>query len=228
MQEELEALNNSGFHSIGVPSEWGSKEYRAVYTVPVYSFHSIGVPSEWGQWVKFLELYSASKVSIQLVSPASGDFSIRSKDLLLENVVFPFNWCPQRVGTQGTKRITVLVYVFPFNWCPQRVGTLMAPQWPTVKVVFPFNWCPQRVGTGDAPDSQGCKALHPVSIQLVSPASGDGNTRSTLPPLAPKVSIQLVSPASGDESIEGTRYPHTTLFPFNWCPQRVGTTLLPN
>jgi len=38
---------------------------------------------------------------------------------------------------------------------------------------------------------------HFVSIQLVSPASGDLEAK-TLPPLEESVSIQLVSPASGD------------------------------
>ena len=62
-----------GFHSISFPSEWGqSLGYTECTTLPV-RFHSISFPSEWGleynDCDKTLEIF----VSIQLVSPASGD-----------------------------------------------------------------------------------------------------------------------------------------------------------
>jgi len=41
--------------------------------------------------------------------------------------------------------------------------------------------------------------LYRVSIQLVSPASGDSHIASTYPLSTNSVSIQLVSPASGDQ-----------------------------
>ena len=61
-----------GFHSINVPSEWGHHTCY-VYPIELVSFHSINVPSEWGHH-KDLEGNSGIGVSIQLMSPASGDF----------------------------------------------------------------------------------------------------------------------------------------------------------
>ena len=62
-----------GFHSISFPSEWGVngsfERHRSLSC-----FHSISFPSEWG--VGFLLGVSAIAdlcVSIQLVSPASGE-----------------------------------------------------------------------------------------------------------------------------------------------------------
>jgi len=54
-----------------------------------------------------------------------------------------------------------------------------------------------------------------VSIQLVSPASGDG--AKTLRPLrwTKPVSIQLVSPASGDAETAKLKVELKELFPFN-------------
>jgi len=52
-----------------------------------------------------------------------------------------------------------------------------------------------------------------VSIQLVSPASGD--TKSSMSnPAPPQVSIQLVSPASGDLRVI-CKVPSHHVFPFN-------------
>jgi len=64
-----------------------------------------------------------------------------------------------------------------------------------------------------------------VSIQLVSPASGDFKLNYYLESSA-GVSIQLVSPASGDLRISSTtsHVRGRAWFPFNWFPQRVGTT----
>ena len=62
--------------------------------------------------------------------------------------------------------------VFPFNWFPQRVGTavIFMSLLLFFLALFPFNWFPQRVGTVKiAPTGQSAT----VSIQLVSPASGD-------------------------------------------------------
>ncbi len=64
----------SSFHSINVPSEWEQKT-TTTGVIMVKSFHSINVPSEW-------ELPSSNRgcppgnlvVSIQLMSPASGNF----------------------------------------------------------------------------------------------------------------------------------------------------------
>ncbi len=64
------------FHSISFPSEWGPQAdgWKSLVS---YGFHSISFPSEWGQIITFTsELLCNFKVSIQLVSPASGDPSI--------------------------------------------------------------------------------------------------------------------------------------------------------
>ena len=65
-----------GFHSISFPSEWG-----VISTLLTSSrlasarFHSISFPSEWGVLKSALQkLQNIYLVSIQLVSPASGEF----------------------------------------------------------------------------------------------------------------------------------------------------------
>ncbi len=60
------------FHSISVPSEWG-QELEMLKGVSNYRFHSISVPSEWGLITHRTRMTQAVLVSIQLVSPASGD-----------------------------------------------------------------------------------------------------------------------------------------------------------
>ena len=42
--------------------------------VSVWSFHSIGIPSEWGPSNAWHVVTASSTVSIQLGSPASGDW----------------------------------------------------------------------------------------------------------------------------------------------------------
>ncbi len=64
----------SGFHSINIPSEWGPCILNYKNTKPTSSFHSINIPSEWGREIlEFLAISSENIVSIQLISPASGD-----------------------------------------------------------------------------------------------------------------------------------------------------------
>jgi len=40
--------DTGGFHSIGVPSEWGLIGFVEESSGENVGFHSIGVPSEWG------------------------------------------------------------------------------------------------------------------------------------------------------------------------------------
>ncbi len=138
----------------------------------LHSFHSIGIPSEWGRGligtnfdprVRFPFNWDPQRVgtrklldgaglrfwvSIQLGSPASGDFKGKLPISISGTFEFPFNWDPQRVGT-GVKNAkqAKLFIMFPFNWDPQRVGTVGSDR---------------TIGIGT-----------PVSIQLGSPASGD-------------------------------------------------------
>jgi len=60
------------FHSISFPSEWGEKRSENVFLLPL-GFHSISFPSEWGDRVSKQSAFCEERVSIQLVSPASGE-----------------------------------------------------------------------------------------------------------------------------------------------------------
>ncbi len=62
-----------GFHSINVPSEWGRVLTTQLLQQFNISFHSINVPSEWGQTATNSSSREILRVSIQLMSPASGD-----------------------------------------------------------------------------------------------------------------------------------------------------------
>ena len=68
----------ASFHSISFPSEWGDDRHGSTYHFEVDpSFHSISFPSEWGVRKQILgyDYTDYSQVSIQLVSPASGEWS---------------------------------------------------------------------------------------------------------------------------------------------------------
>ena len=54
------------------------------------SFHSINVPSEWGQLFVGIFSEKGEKVSIQLMSPASGDGPY-TLELNTTDLEFPFN-----------------------------------------------------------------------------------------------------------------------------------------
>jgi hypothetical protein len=61
------------FHSINVPSEWGPDD-ADVRIKTRKGFHSINVPSEWGPAIsKPTPIVLEEEVSIQLMSPVSGD-----------------------------------------------------------------------------------------------------------------------------------------------------------
>ena len=69
------------FHSINVPSEWG--QYYTLKDNPSNlsrGFHSINVPSEWGHCRHGAVEWISCIVSIQLMSPASGDSNKRSRE----------------------------------------------------------------------------------------------------------------------------------------------------
>ena len=75
-------MEDLGFHSISFPSEWGAVSSRGNSLVQL-SFHSISFPSEWGEHAELLAT-DARYVSIQLVSPASGEFAgTTDKDVLV-------------------------------------------------------------------------------------------------------------------------------------------------
>ena len=112
------------FHSIGIPSEWGSEALGAKVAANGKCFHSIGIPSEWG-----------SEVAANLV-----DFDGQ----------FPFNWYPQRVGILGRRGVLPGETLKRFHsiGIPSEWGSSQS-WWEVPGVpVFPFNWYPQRVGIG--------------------------------------------------------------------------------
>ena len=81
------------FHSINIPSEWGSTLLtKTEISLHATSFHSINIPSEWGLSLdrsKKMNTLSLS-VSIQLISPASGDIGIINEEGKGKGK-FPFN-----------------------------------------------------------------------------------------------------------------------------------------
>ena len=165
-------------------------------------------------------------------------------------ITFPFNWDPQRVGTQrmASKHPTYTPYQFPFNWDPQRVGThaelsaldgtirvsiqLGSPasgDWPSDTHTaptrwFPFNWDPQRVGTLSCSEYQPDR-MTKVSIQLGSPASGDSTPNLVRRILKMRRCFHSIGIPSewGPIFAKSIGYSNSVRFPFNWDPQRVGT-----
>ena len=116
---------------------------------------------------------------------------------------FPFNQFPQRVGSKMncSQFFVLCMLLFPFNQFPQRVGSIkfsdqetfnsaqrfhsisFPNEWGelTLKelirlhyLLFPFNQFPQRVGS-QKPSTSCTVSEGMVSIQLVSPTSGEMN-----------------------------------------------------
>ena len=79
------------------PQRVGTRKFMGFEGVSASGFHSIGIPSEWGPQTMKVEVLPSDIVSIQLGSPASGDPRIIVAKVVGQ--VFPFNWDPQRVGT---------------------------------------------------------------------------------------------------------------------------------
>ena len=85
------------FHSISFPSEWGHEKV-VTGKVEFTEFPLISFPSEWGRGKRLpLYLHSMLQVSIQLVSPASGDFGYFARKLSLlfgnfHSISFPSEW----------------------------------------------------------------------------------------------------------------------------------------
>jgi hypothetical protein len=83
--------------------QWSSNSWRGST-----SFHSINVPSEWGRYNSVIRRDSSILVSIQLMSPASGDGTIAGF----------YQWSPSKVSIQlmspasGDKKDPFKVYLF--------------------------------------------------------------------------------------------------------------------
>ena len=160
------------FHSNAFPSEWGLHAQNdrrwIVIRFPfkcfpqrvgttvigmnqlehyIECFHSNAFPSEWGLTADQLSTQLTDVVSIQMLSPASGDLARRSRQLTAASR-FPFKCFPQRVGTTVTARHVKLI------------GSCFHSN------AFPSEWGRQH-------DYPSTTASVGVSIQMLSPASGD-------------------------------------------------------
>ena len=115
-------------------------------------------------------------VSIQLVSPTSGEEVERQWKNASEEVsiqlVSPTSG-EQREEEEDLSREEV----FPFNWFPQRVGTFTPSSFALAcSSRFPFNWFPQRVGTPTR-HRVGGKVLEIVRFHLIGFPSEWGHGR---------------------------------------------------
>ncbi len=78
------------FHSINVPSEWG-REHPELTDVPIQVVSiQLMSPASGDALSLFLNPKEVRNVSIQLMSPASGD-SINVDPIIGLNISFPFN-----------------------------------------------------------------------------------------------------------------------------------------
>ena len=89
----------ASFHSISFPSEWGVVKGSVNVNITYdESFHSISFPSEWGVSHKLTKVKRYLRVSIQLVSPASGERLIEIRKATpkpskgFHSISFPSEW----------------------------------------------------------------------------------------------------------------------------------------
>jgi len=165
-------------------------------------FHSISFPSEWGLYYLSKEQAKLESVSIQLVSPASGDYLATARPDRIplpsfHSISFPSEW-GRGVGYQIPLTIVVSIQlVSPASGDLNRPTATSHQRRVSIQLVSP--------ASGDEATEYAAKLRIPrVSIQLVSPASGDVETTQLERELSESVSIQLVSPASGDRVREDT------------------------
>ena len=80
------------FHSTDCPSEWGHERHYHRHNSPMESFHSTDCPSEWGLTiVAIFPSHTRTKVSIQLIAPASGATKKWGMAIFPGGEEFPFN-----------------------------------------------------------------------------------------------------------------------------------------
>ena len=171
----MQQMLDPSFHSISFPNEWGEHTLvplRQPYHVSIQlvsptsgelkaNHSSLLPPSEreikfpfnqFPQRVGRADLWwiggTANSVSIQLVSPTSGEYLIFSKTNLefsFHSISFPNEW-------GAYYKLAIYEY--------------------SLSNLFPFNQFPQRVGSGKDTKEVNYAATC-VSIQLVSPTSGE-------------------------------------------------------
>jgi|GEM_PF-6490095 len=98
------------------------------------------------------------RVSIQVMSPTSGDTAqvpLQQRGVEELQVKFPFKLCPRLAGTWRMRA------------CRSFSPPPPTPSW------FPFKLCPRLAGTQSCVSHTASQSLRGVSIQVMSPTSGD-------------------------------------------------------
>ena len=227
------------FHSISFPNEWGAQIFRGnIFQLCLLSFPfnqfpqrvgSEGVlryysdlsefpfnqfPQRVGEISRGKQSSGTNNVSIQLVSPTSGEYNslVISPYPAIEFVMFPFNQFPQRVGRiwccSGIKRFSTNRFhsiSFPNEWGVDLESLIDTTQ----KVKFPFNQFPQRVGRSNEEDEE----VQDLDVTLCFHSISFPNEWGVF-----KI-----------EPFHQSILPTEPEFPFNQFPQRVGSlTAMPN
>ncbi len=138
--------HQTSFHSINIPSEWGHFSYGLSYNRLIVSIQLISPAS--GDPIRLDWLSIITAVSIQLISPASGDDTMKEGNLKLVDSFHSIN-IPSEWGQEKRKDCEL------YNICFHSIN-------------IPSEWGRART----LQDSCNANFIH-VSIQLISPASGD-------------------------------------------------------
>ena len=167
------------------------------WQIGISSFHSISFPNEWGEKVAFLNSSLKINVSIQLVSPTSGEEVRASQLCILAQVSIQL--VSPTSGEVGTHRLASpqgyevsIQLVSPtsgeslvFQKCSRCSGD--CPSFHSIS--FPNEW-----GVGSTLSNMEKLGFHSISF----PNEWGVRQSSRSLPLPLNVSIQLVSPTSGE------------------------------
>jgi len=118
--------------------------------------------------------------------------SYRSRGCCFHSISFPSEWGLAAMASRERTSTSFHSISFPSEWGHQPDGRSHSGGSCFHSISFPSEWGQQGEDTGSCP-------WYDVSIQLVSPASGDFLGITDPKTLSTAVSIQLVSPASGDK-----------------------------
>jgi len=169
--EDGQKLSKDGyFHSISFPSEWGPQvSHTWQVTIKGY-FHSISFPSEWGRGIQISRQWMSYPISIQLVSPASGDIIgnhlKETQEIISIQLVSPASGDSSEGTSNPILRSNFHSISFPSEWGLHRLLRRRKEDLNFHSISFPSEW-----GLQDLASPVSC---YRISIQLVSPASGDG------------------------------------------------------
>jgi len=214
-------MNQVNFHSISFPSEWGPIARIRSQSITPY-FHSISFPSEWGPIsVYTISFFLLTGISIQLVSPASGDedevyYSAPLSSEDFHSISFPSEWGLTKNGPRKGQRSEVISIqlVSPASGDVNDLRLQAREVYHFHSISFPSEW---------GLDSIIRKAHQQIDFHSISFPSEWGHESSWYRGYPSGISIQLVSPASGDDV--GFIFPltnhsdfHSISFPSEWGP----------